>query len=181
MKRFETVSEELHTLGDKSLSGVSRLAKQLSEAQQKVEQIQELLNVWKGAAREIAEQALPDAMSELNLSELTLNDGSKITISKFYSASIPKDRADEAFTWLVDNNHGDLIKNQVSVNFVRGEEEKAQEFADELIGQDMAVNTRKWVEPMTLKAFCKGQTEKGKHIPPDLFGLYIGEKAKIKL
>ena len=181
MEKFEKVSEELQTLNDNSLSEVSKLATQLAEAQEKVEQIQDVLNVWKGVVREISENSLTDAMSELNLTQLTLKNGSKITVTKFYSSSIPKDRADEAFAWLVDNNHGDLIKNQVSVNFVRGEEEKAQEFADELISQDMAVNTRKWVEPMTLKAFCKGQTEKGKHIPPDLFGLYIGDRAKIKL
>ena len=43
----------------------------------------------------------------------------------------------------------------------------------------MAVNTKKWVEPMTLKAFVKDQTEQGQNIPQELFGLYIGEKSKI--
>mgnify|MGYP006405709013 FL=1 len=109
MEKFEKVSEELQTLNDNSLSEVSKLATQLAEAQEKVEQIQDVLNVWKGVVREISENSLPDAMSELNLTQLTLKNGSKITVTKFYSSSIPKDRADEAFTWLVDNNHGDLI------------------------------------------------------------------------
>ena len=43
----------------------------------------------------------------------------------------------------------------------------------------MPVNTKKWVEPMTLKAFVKDQIEKGSAIPMDLFGIYIGDKAKI--
>jgi hypothetical protein len=33
---------------------------------------------------------------------------------------------------------------------------------------------------MTLKAFAKEQVEQGSDIPTDLFGLYIGEKAKIR-
>jgi len=32
---------------------------------------------------------------------------------------------------------------------------------------------------MTLKAFVKDQVEKGGAIPMDLFGIFIGEKAKI--
>ena len=68
-------------------------------------------------------------MAELNLSKIDLEDGSSISVSKYYSASIPREKQEEAFNWLVDNEHGDLIKNQVSVSFVRGEETKAQKFA----------------------------------------------------
>ena len=108
-----------------------------------------------------------------------MEDVSSIKVNRFYSASIPKDRQEEAFTWLVDNGYGDLIKNVVATNFVRGQEEVAVSFAEELNDRGMAVNTKKWVEPMTLKAFVKDQTEQGKAVPNDLFGLYIGEKAKI--
>tara|TARA_R110000751_G_scaffold25055_6_gene68409 strand:- start:311 stop:856 length:546 start_codon:yes stop_codon:yes gene_type:complete len=180
MKKFDEVALELEELSREGLSAVSKLALKMRQAQEKLLLAEELVKNWKAIFREISEEQLPEAMAELNLSSLDLEDGSSISVSRYYSASIPKDKQNEAFTWLVDNKHGDLIKNQVSVNFVRGEELKAQEFADELIGKDLAVNTRKWVEPMTLKAFCKGQTEKGNHIPNDLFGLYIGNKAKLK-
>ena len=65
------------------------------------------------------------------------------------------------------------------MSFVRGQEEQAESFAQDLEGQGKAVSTRKWVEPMTLKAFVKDRTEQGVNIPSDLFGLYIGEKSKI--
>ena len=80
MEKFEKVSEELQTLNDNSLSEVSKLATQLAEAQEKVEQIQDVLNVWKGVVREISENSLPDAMSELNLTQLTLKNGSVVSI-----------------------------------------------------------------------------------------------------
>ena len=129
--------------------------------------------------REIAEEQLPSAMAEHSISELVLEDGSRVSVGKFYSASISKDRADEAFTWLVDNDFGDLIKNQVATTFVRGQEEQAKQFADDLIHRGMAVNTKQWGEPMTLKAFVKDEFEQGNNVPADLFGLYIGEKTKI--
>ena len=180
MKKFEQVANELEVLSDDGLSEVSKLALQLKQAQEKLGLAEDLVKDWKRKVREIAEERLPEAMAELNLSKINLEDGSSISVDKYYSASIPRDKQEEAFNWLVQNDHGDLIKNQVAVSFVRGEETKAQKFAEELAASDYAVNTRKWVEPMTLKAWCKGQTEKGMNIPSDLFGLYIGNRANIK-
>ena len=77
------------------------------------------------------------------------------------------------------SKHAYLIKNQVSTSFVRGQESQAQAFVKELEERQFAVSTRKWIEPMSLKYFCKEQTEKGVSIPPDLFGLHIGQKATI--
>ncbi len=180
MNRLESVTSELEDLSTEGLSEVSKLALELKQAQEKLELAEELVKDWKRKVRQLAEEQLPEAMAELNLSNISLADGSSITVDKYYSASIPKDKQGEAFDWLVENGHGDLIKNQVSVSFVRGEEDKAQQFAEELSDNNFAVNTRKWVEPMTLKGWCKGQTEKGVNIPSDLFGLYIGNRAKIK-
>ena len=176
---FESVSEELSTVNETGLSQVSRLAQMQLRLQQKVALLESELKDAKKSVREIAEDQLPAAMSEHNITELKLEDGSSITVKTFYSASIPKDRSNEAFQWLVDNNFGDLIKNQVSTSFVRGQEEQAEQLANELAERQMSVNTKKWVEPMTLKAFARDQTEQGKNIPADLFGLFIGEKATI--
>jgi len=176
---FESVSEELSTVDETGLSQVSRLAQMQLRLQQKVALLESELKDAKKSVREIAEDQLPAAMSEHNITELKLEDGSSITVKTFYSASIPKDRSNEAFQWLVDNNFGDLIKNQVSTNFVRGQEEQAEQLANELAERQMSVNTKKWVEPMTLKAFARDQTEQGKSLPADLFGLFIGEKATI--
>jgi len=179
MVDFESAAEELRAVDESGLSQVSKLANLQLALEDRVADLEEELKQAKRDLREVAEDQLPAAMAEHNITELKLEDGSSISVAKFYSASIPKDRADEAFRWLVDNDFGDLIKNQVATNFVRGQEEQAEQFASELAGRGMPVNTKKWVEPMTLKAFVKDQTEQGANIPADLFGLFIGEKAKI--
>jgi len=179
MVDFESAAQELRSVDETGLSQVSKLANLQLTLEQRVVDLEEQLKDAKRDLRAIAEDQLPAAMAEHNITELKLEDGSAISVAKFYSASIPKDRADEAFRWLVDNGYGDLIKNQVATNFVRGQEAEAEAFAQELADKNMPVNTRKWVEPMTLKAFVKDQTEQGANLPADLFGLFIGEKAKI--
>ena len=72
-----------------------------------------------------------------------------------------------------------MIKNDVFVRFVRGQEDQAENFASELAERGMAVSTKKKVEPMTLKGFVREQTEAGVNIPVDLFNVFIGERAKI--
>jgi|TARA_R110000744_G_scaffold196671_3_gene316014 hypothetical protein len=179
MTDFEEAAAELRLVDESGLSQVSKLAQMQLTLEQRLVDLEEELKQAKRDWRSIAEDQLPAAMAEHNITELKLEDGSAISVKKFYSASIPKDRADEAFRWLVDNNYGDLIKNQVATNFVRGQEAEAEAFAEELANKGMPVNTRKWVEPMTLKAFAKDQIERGSNLPFDLFGLFIGEKAKI--
>ena len=88
----------------------------------------------------------------MNLQKFTLTDGSEISVKPIYAASIPKDRRDEAFQWLRDHEFGDLVKNNVTVTFGRGEDETAKDF----IG------------------FC------GDPIPLDLFGAFISQRATIK-
>ena len=180
MVDFESAAKKLSTVNETGLSQVSKLAQMQLQVEQRVADLEAELKTAKSDLKAIAEDQLPAAMAEHNISELKLDDGSSISVSTFYSASIPKDRADEAFTWLIDNNFGDLIKNQVATNFVRGQEEQAEKFASELAGRGMPVNTKKWVEPMTLKAWVREKTEQGLNIPHDLFGIFIGEKAKIQ-
>jgi|TARA_R100001129_G_scaffold34427_1_gene23324 hypothetical protein len=179
MSQFEDVANKLNSVDEKGLSEVSKLCQKQVNLQEQVDSLEEQLKETKRQLKEVAEDQLPAAMAEHNLTKLELEDGSAINVKKFYSASIPTDRKDEAFKWLVDNKYGDLIKNQVSTNFVRGQEEEARKFTTELVDRGLAVSSKTWVEPMTLKAFVKDQTEQGKNVPQDLFGLYIGEKATI--
>ena len=179
MSSFEDVANELSTVDEEGLSRVSKLANTQLTLERHVQDIEEQLKQAKCDLREIAEDKLPAAMLEYGIREFKLEDGSQITVKNFYGASITKAKQEEAFSWLVDNGFGDLIKNQVNVNFVRGQEFHATQLLQELEERRYQPATRKWVEPMTLKAFAREQVEAGNTLPSDLFGLYIGEQAKI--
>jgi hypothetical protein len=171
---------EVAALQETGLSRVSELVRKQLAYEKLVEDLEEQLIVAKRDLREISEQHLPSALHEHGLKELRMDDGSYVSVSTYYNASIPKDRTPEALDWLRENEFGDLVKNTVSASFGRGNDEVAQELLNDLQLKGMDVSQKQWVEPMTLKAFVKEQVEKGSEIPTDLFGVYIGEKAKIR-
>lgn len=176
---FEKAFTEMKDCNDDVLQKISTVGNRLQYAESEVNRLEEELKQAKIQHRQIAEEELPLLMQEYGMQDFTLTDGTHIEVKKVYSASIPRDKKEEAFAWLVENNHGDLIKTQVSANFVRGEEEKATIFMKDLEANNYQVSSKKWVEPMTLKAWARNETERGVDVPQNLFGLYIVDKAKI--
>jgi hypothetical protein len=88
-------------------------------------------------------------------------------------------KVDDAFTWLRENGHGDLIKNNVMLTFGRNQDNEAKSLIAELREKGHNVKQAEKVEPMTLKAFVKEQIQGGKNVPADLFGVYVASKTKI--
>lgn len=165
---------------DASLKGISSLARKAKTLASEISDLEAALKEKEGAYRKLTEETLPEAMAELGMQAFVMDDGSKIDIKPFYSASIPAARKAEAFQWLRDHGMDDIIKNTVSVRFGRGEDELCTRLLD-LLGQNgYPVEQAEKIEPMTLKAWVKEQVERGNEFPSDLFGAYIGQKANIK-
>ena len=162
-----------------TLELVSKKAKELLELEKLIDQKQAELKEVQNKYKKVSEEDIPSMLSELGLSEITLTDGSKINTAQYYSARITPDKQDEAFAWLTNNGHGDIIKNTVSVSFGREDNDSALKLADELAGQGLDPTQKKWVEPMTLKAFVREQVENGNDLPIETFNVYIGQKTKV--
>ena len=180
----DIIAEEPHPdidkdLSDDRLKDVSFWAEEQLRHETVIKELEEKLATAKKSHREIAEQKLPDAMRECNLSEIKLANGTKISIQQFYSARIGKEQEELAFNWLKTNGHEDIIKNVVSVQFGRGEDGKADYLLGNLQSQGFSPATKRWVEPMTLKAFVREQVEKGTDLPFETFSVYVGQKSKI--
>ena len=118
-------------------------------------------------------------MQAMKLKTMKLSDGSGIEIKEIYSATIPSDRKEGAFTWLRENGLGDLIKNEVTVAFGRNEDNKASEYADLARGRGYQPTQKLKVEPMTLKALFRERSEKNLDLPSEHFNLFKGNKTKI--
>jgi len=164
---------------DKQLKVVADLAKYQDTLETKIKRAEEDLATLKEQFKQVSQVDLPEALAETGLSEVKLVDGTKITVQQFYNASIPKDKTDEAFTWLRDNDHADLIKNTISCDFGRGEDGNAKVLKESLAGSGISSTDKVGVHPQTLKAFVREQVESGQKLPLDLLGVYIGQKTKI--
>lgn len=171
---------EKNFASDDSLKVVAELANRQLILEREVEDLENRLKEKQEALKQIQEKDLPEALSECGLSEIKLVDGSKVTVKPFYQANPPKETYDKAMSWLRDNGHGDLIKNDVTVSFGKGEDDRAVDFKRFLSDNGTSYTDKTGVHPMTFKAFVREQVETGQNLPFDLLGIFIGQKATIK-
>jgi hypothetical protein len=165
---------------DESLKVVGELAARQLKLEQELTDLEDQLKAKKEELTQVSEKDLPEALAECGLSEVKLLDGSKVTVKPYYQASPPKEKYEEAMSWLRDHGHGDLIKNDVIVSFGKGEDANALDFKAQLIEAGTSYIDKTGVHPMTFKAFVREQVETGQNLPFDLLGVYIGQKTSIK-
>ena len=133
----------------------------------------------KEKARELSQGVIPEMMKEMNITKLKLKDGASIEVTNFYSARITPDKQELAFNWLRENGLGDIIKNDVTVTFGRGEDNKAMAYATLAKGQGYEPVQKIGVHAQTLKAVVRERTESGQEMPADLFNPFVGNQTKI--
>ena len=152
---------------------------QLKNLEDEIANAEEGVKKLKDQARIISELEIPSMMKEMNITKLKLRDGESVEVGKFYSASIPAEKQDEAFTWLRNNGLGDIIKNDITVTFGRGEDNKAAQYAVLARGQGFEPVQKIGVHAQTLKALVRERIEAGLDVPSDLFKPYEGNRTKI--
>lgn len=163
-----------------NLGQISELAKELVTRTEELEDLENIVKNRKKELRALTEETLPNALLEIGLSEVKLDSGVKIETKQFYRASIPKAREEEAFNWLRDNGHGDLVKHVVAVRFDRENDDAALALVKDLEDQGLQPEDKSSVHTMTLRAWVREQIEAGEEIPQDLLGVYVGQQATIK-
>ena len=173
-------TDKLDTLDTSKLDGVSRLANDAANLEQEISDAERLLKQKKDDLRKITDEQLPEILEEMGLQKFTLTDGSEISVSPLYAASIPVDRREDAYQWLRDHGFGDLVKNNVTVSFGVGEDDAAKEFTTLCDLQGYAPNQIEKVEPSTLRGWLRERVEAGDPVPLDLFGAFISQRATIK-
>ena len=159
---FDDVKPEVSEI---SLKTLTDKANKMVELEQLVEEKQASLKSTQKELKTLSEEDIPALLSEVGLSEITLTNGKKISTSAYYYGRITEHNQQEAFEWLQDNGHGDIIKNVVSVSFGRDEDVNAEKLLSNLQDNGYTTNGKKWVEPMTLKAFIREQVEGGNDLP----------------
>ena len=151
----------------------------LRNLEDQVKASEEHTRTLKEKARELSQIVIPQMMKEMNITKLKLKDGASIEVSNFYSARIIPEKQEAAFNWLRSNGLGDIIKNDVTVTFGRGEDNKAMAYATLAKGQGYEPVQKIGVHPQTLKAVVRERTESGQDLPADLFNTFVGNQTKI--
>jgi hypothetical protein len=139
----------------------------------------------------VSQRDLPLAMKELGMKSFELTGGVRIGIETFVSASIPKDKAAQAFKIVEGLGEGSIIKHAITILFGRDEDAWAAKFMRDMAQRKKPLNhSRKdWIEPMTLKKFVKEKIAalRAKNddpfltLPKDVFGIYEGEASVVEM
>jgi hypothetical protein len=133
----------------------------------------------KEKAKQVSNFDIPTMMGEMNISKLKLKDGASVEVKPFYGAYITPDKQEEAFNWLREHGLGDIIKNDVTVTFGMGEDNKATAYAVLAKGQGYEPVQKIGVHSQTLKAVVRERTESGQNMPADLFNTFVGNQTKL--
>lgn len=172
----------VEALGKEQLSLVSQLVLEFDRLSTDIARLEAEAGAKRADLERVTTQRLPAAMQDLELTEVKLADGSRITVKPEYHCSIPKAKKDEAMQWLRDNELGDVIKTFVSAEFGRGEDALAIALTERLRVKfpDRPVLMEAGVHASTLKALVKERFESGNPLPEELFGIFIIDRAIIK-
>ena len=171
--RVESVTQidAAKTLSDKVL--------RLKDLEDEIANAEESINKLKEQARILSQIEIPIMMQEMHITKLKLKDGESVEVKPFYSASISPENQEKAFEWLRNNGLGDVIKNDITVTFGRGEDNKAAQYAVLARGQGFEPVQKVGVHAQTLKAVVRERIESGQDMPSDLFKTYAGNSTKI--
>ena len=159
------------TLSDKVIE-LRNLEDQIATSEDKIKLLKE-------EAKQISNFDIPTMMEEMNISKLKLKDGASVEVKPFYGAYITPDKQEKAFNWLREHGLGDIIKNDVTVTFGMGEDNKATAYAVLAKGQGYEPIQKIGVHAQTLKAVVRERTESGQNMPADLFNTFVGHQTKI--
>tara|TARA_R110002020_G_scaffold6647_1_gene28173 strand:- start:860 stop:1405 length:546 start_codon:yes stop_codon:yes gene_type:complete len=161
-------------------SDITDSCKKLLETQKQILKTEEELKKLKEVEDTLSEQTIPNLMHQAGVELIKLEGGISVEVKPSYKARIPASRTEEAFNWLRENGHGDLIKNQVTMEFGMRQDNEAKSIVEELKNKGLPVQQKTSVHPSSLKSFVTEQIrDLGKDVPADLFGTYISNKTKI--
>ena len=174
---FEQDQQEIIEKTD--ISTLSRYCLMLQNLEDQMLNMEKDLKKLKEEADKIGSEIIPNLLAEQGLSSLKLADGSSVDIRKSYNCTIKKDQVESAFEWLRNNGLGDLIKNEVAVQFGKGEDNKAEQLLGLAVREGYEPSQKQKVEPMTLKALYRERIEAGLDMPSEFFNTFVKDQTKI--
>ena len=158
---------------------LSNLVRTLRALEEQITDSETHIKALKAEKHKLTTELIPSLMSEMGTERIDV-DGVAVTIKAIVHASIPEERREEAFSWLREHGHEDIIKNDVVLSFGKGQDNVVKSLISGLRGDGFDPEHKVHVHPMTLKAFIREQLEKGGALNLDLFGAYVLNTAEIR-
>jgi len=179
--RDEMVKDSKDLLDSVEVTNLADECQKLKDTEDMIKSAEQHLKDLKTKADDIGSRVIPELLAEQGLTSLKLADGSSVSVKKEYRCTLPKDdsKREQCYKWLRDNQLGDIIKNNVSVTFGRGEDDKAKQLLDLAVANGFDPQQKSDVSWNTLTALFRERIESGLDMPSDVFSTWIKDKTKI--
>lgn len=167
--------------GENILASITRLARELRQAQEDVKAQEEALKAAQARVQVLEEVTLPSAMDEAGQKKLTTVDGYELERDEVIRASISAANMPAAVMWLRNANHASVVKRELKLAFGKDEDQKAAEAYDALREHGFTPDDKQSVHPQTLAALVRELLGEGVEVPMQLLGVYVQPRVKMKL
>lgn len=167
--------------------------KQISEQARKAVALEQQINDLAAAQLTLSQErdkilnvTLPAMFDSAGMTAFDLEDGSSVEIKDVVSGNLPsasskpKER-ERAIAWLLKNGGKGLIKTSFATEFGVDQTALVKKFESLIIKGGFAAKKATGVHHQTLCAFVRELLEKGKKVPIETLGIYVGRHAKIQL
>lgn len=157
---------------------LDELVKFADELQARIDELNAQIDHAKSVQVKVLQTDLPNLLHELGLNEVTRGD-LNVKLQSGVSISIPEANREGAFTWLAENDAGDIVKTEVISRFSAGDLERAEAAKKALEDEGFETEVKMSVHPSTLKSWAKEFIQKGAIPPAEFFSTHVYDSAKI--
>lgn len=171
-------------LTQQELSVVSKLGDEAIGLEADIATIEALLKQKKERLNMVLLTLLPNAMTEVGLSGIKLENGAELAIVPYYSCSVSDEYPElkeKALRWLrsKEAEAGALIKHEFKCALGVDAEKEVSSLRGFLNKKQIPFKDGQSVNAARLKSFMKERIEAGKPFPLDIFRAHHGKIAKI--
>ena len=179
--RDEMLKDSKDLLDSVEVTTIAAECQKLKALEDQIAAAEENLKDLKLKADDVGSRVIPELLAEQALTSIKMEDGSTVSVKKEFRATFPKDegRREAALQWLRDQGLGDIIKNNVSVTFGKGEDDKAEQLLNLAAEHGFEPQQKSDVAWNTLTALYQERVQAGMDMPSECFSLWIKDKTKI--
>lgn len=188
-KEPETIGANLEAALGKTEQNIDQVeimraeGRKAAELERRIANGEKLLKELKRALHYIKSHTLPNAMQQIQFSDFTLEDGTKIKIHDIVSGSLPKDHNDQvkALNHIRDLGGESIIKSTFEIVVDKEDTTTVSKVRKAMDDIEAVCVQKQSVHNATLKSFVKEAMANGEPVNLDLLGIYAGKYAKVTL
>jgi hypothetical protein len=173
---------ELYESGGDKLDRIGRAGKKAQAIEREIVNLEDAIASKKRELQELRTKIIPDLLRSAGLNAFTLDDGTNVELKDELFPDIPAAQREEAYAWLRDNGHGDLIKHEIKIVFGMGEDIEALAIRKQLSEHNSPLNftEKETILPQSLRAWVREQERRGTDLPNELFAVHRVTTAHLK-